>query len=53
MITTCWSDKPEERCELSVVHHVFLMTSLQNAKPDKSGDLSIHNNRNLTIAEKF
>jgi hypothetical protein len=23
-ITTCWSDKPQRRCELSVVHHIFL-----------------------------
>ena len=23
MITTCWSEKPEQRCELSVVHRVF------------------------------
>jgi hypothetical protein len=30
-ITTCWSDKPERRCELSVVHYVFSTPSLQDA----------------------
>jgi hypothetical protein len=26
-ITTCWNDKPEQRCELSVVHRIFSMPS--------------------------
>jgi hypothetical protein len=31
VITTCWSDKPEQRCELSVVHHVFSTPDCQDA----------------------
>jgi hypothetical protein len=23
---TCWSNKPQQRCELSVLHHIFSMT---------------------------
>ena len=29
-ITTCWSDKPQQRCELSVVHHIFSTSSSQD-----------------------
>jgi hypothetical protein len=28
-ITTCWNNKPEQRCELSVVHHILSMPSSQ------------------------
>jgi hypothetical protein len=30
-ITTCWSNKPQQRCELSVVHHVFSTSDPQDA----------------------
>ena len=40
-ITTCWSDKPKRRCELSVVHHVFSTSGLQNAEPDKPGGANV------------
>jgi hypothetical protein len=30
MITTCWSDEPRRRCELSVMHHVFSTPSCEN-----------------------
>jgi hypothetical protein len=53
-ITTCWSNEPEERCELDVVYDVFLTLSPQNAqntKSDKPGDLNVQNSKNLAIAE--
>ena len=31
VIVTCWSDKPQQRYELSVVYHVFLTPSCQDA----------------------
>jgi hypothetical protein len=31
MILTCWSKKPEQRCELAVVHHAFSTPSLPDA----------------------
>ena len=31
LITTCWSGRPEQRCELSVVHHVFSTPDYQDA----------------------
>jgi hypothetical protein len=31
MITTCWSGKPEQRWELSVVHYVFSTPNYQDA----------------------
>jgi hypothetical protein len=31
IITTCWSDKPEQRYELSVVYHVFSTPNTQDA----------------------
>jgi hypothetical protein len=52
MIVTCWSAKPEQRCELSVMHRIFSTSSLRDARPDKQGDLNVQNNRNFTIAEK-
>jgi hypothetical protein len=48
-ITTCWSDKPEQRYELIVVHQVFSRSSRQGIK---RGDLSIQHDRNSTIAER-
>jgi hypothetical protein len=51
-IVTCWTNKPERRCKLSVVYHVFLASSpqdAQNVKPDKPGDLNVQNSRTLTI----
>jgi hypothetical protein len=30
-ITTCWSDKPEQRCGLSVLYHIFLTPIPQDA----------------------
>ena len=47
-ITTCWSDKPEQRYKLSVVYRVFSGYSLQDAL----GNLNTHNDRNLMIAER-
>ena len=40
-LTTCWNDKPEKRCELSIVHHVFSTSGLLNTKPDKPGNLNV------------
>ena len=48
VITTCWSDKPKRRCELSVVHHVFSTSGLQNSEPDKPGDANVRIKRNDT-----
>jgi hypothetical protein len=42
-ITTCWNDKPEQRCELSVVHHVFSTSGLLNTKLDKPGNSNVQN----------
>jgi hypothetical protein len=30
-IVTCWSDKPEQRCELSIVYHIFSTPNCQDA----------------------
>ena len=30
-ITTCWSNEPQQRCELSVVHHIFSTPGPQDA----------------------
>jgi hypothetical protein len=30
MIATCWSDGPQQRCELPIMHHVFSMPSYQD-----------------------
>jgi hypothetical protein len=30
VITTCWDAKPERRCELSVMHHIFSTPSSQD-----------------------
>ena len=38
VITTGWSDKPERRCELSVMHHLFSTTSPQETQGGKLGD---------------
>jgi hypothetical protein len=46
VITTCWSDKPNQRCELSVVHRVFSTSSLQYPNPDKPGDTNVQIERN-------
>jgi hypothetical protein len=53
MITTCWSNKPEKRRELSAVHQVFLKYGQQETQNIKLGDLNSHHNRHLTIAEMF
>jgi hypothetical protein len=52
-ITTCWSDKPEDRRELSTVYHVFSTPNRRNANLDKPGNLNVPNSRNFTITEKF
>jgi hypothetical protein len=31
MILTCWSEKPEQRCELAVMHYIFSMPNLPDA----------------------
>jgi len=44
VITTGWSHKPDERCELSVMHHVF-------STHTKPGDLNTQYDRNPMITE--
>ena len=51
VITNGWSAKPERRCELSVVHHVFSMSSQQEDQDPKPGDLNIQTD-DLAIAER-
>jgi hypothetical protein len=51
VITTCWSDKPEQRCKLSIVYQVFSEYGRQESRNAKLGDLSIRHNRHLTAAE--
>ena len=46
VITTCWSDKPDQRCEPSVIHRVFSTSSLQYVNPDKPGDVNVNIERN-------
>ena len=59
VITTCWSDKPEQRSGLSALHHTFLTLSPQIAKSAKSarserkGNLTVQNGRNITVAKQF
>ena len=31
VIVTCWSDKPEQRCGLSIVYHIFSTPNCQDA----------------------
>ena len=50
-IVTGWSKEPELRCELSALHHVFLMSSIQDARPEKQGDLNVQTDRSLTVTE--
>jgi hypothetical protein len=58
VITTCWSDKPEQRSGLSALHHTFSTLSPQIAKTAKSarserqGNLIVWNRRNITIAKQ-
>ena len=40
VITTGWRDKPEQRCELSVVSHVFSAASHQEIQNDELGELT-------------
>jgi len=53
VITTGWSHKPEERCELSVMRHAFLTSSQQEQEihDAKPGDLNTQHDRNTAIAE--
>jgi len=53
VISTGWSHKPEERCELSVMHHVFLVTSQQEQEVQdaKLGGSNTQYDRNPAIAE--
>ena len=53
MITTDWSHELEQRCELSVMHHVFLTSSQEDVRNVELGDSSIQNNGNITVAESF
>jgi hypothetical protein len=50
-ITTCWSDKPEQRYELSVVYSVFVKYSRQETRDVTLVHLNTHHNRYLTTAE--
>ena len=52
-ITACWSDKPEQRCELSVVYGVLLEHGQREARNVKLGDLNSRNDKNFAMAEWF
>jgi hypothetical protein len=45
MITTCWSDKPQQRCELSIVYRVFSTPS----RPDLLIELPPVGHENLIL----
>lgn len=53
VITTGRSRKPEQRCELSVMHHVFSTSSQQEVQNVKLGELNTQNNGSFIIAERF
>ena len=53
VITTGWSHEPEQRCELSVMHHVILTSSQQIVQNIELGDLNTQNDGNSTVAERF
>jgi len=50
VITTGWSGRPSQRCELSVMYHVFLQPSQQEVPHVKPGDLNAQSEGSLTIA---
>jgi hypothetical protein len=52
-ITTCWSRKPQQRCELSVVYHIFSKSGRRPVLNAKLGGLNTQTNRNVTMAEEF
>ena len=49
VITTGWSHEPEQRCELSVMHHVFLTSSQQV----ELGDFNTQSDVNFTVTESI
>jgi hypothetical protein len=50
-IKTCWSDKPEQRCELSVVYKIFSEYGRQETRNIEPGDLNTRHNGHLIAAE--
>jgi hypothetical protein len=52
-ITACWSDEPGQRYTLSVVYHVFSKEGSRETRNVKLGYLDTHNDRNLTLTERF
>ena len=50
-ITTCWSDEPEERHELSVVYQIFSEYGQRDTWNVKLGDLYTYHSRHQTKAE--
>ena len=50
-ITTCWSDKPEQRYELSAVYHAFSEYGQQEDQGVEQSNLNTHRDRDLTIPD--
>jgi hypothetical protein len=53
MITTCWSGKLEQRCELSVVYRTLSTLGWRRVPIVREGRLDTQNNSQFTIAERF
>jgi hypothetical protein len=50
-ITTCWSDKPEQRYELSVVYRVFSEYGQREDQDVEQSNLNTHRDRDLKISD--
>ena len=50
-ITTCWSDKPKQRYELSIMYREFSKYGQREDQNVKRGNLNSHRDRDLTISD--
>jgi len=50
IITTGWHKRPHQRCELSIMYNVLLLSSQQEVRHVKPGRLNAQNSESVTIA---